>query len=105
MGTIDTSFALDIEQQKSVTGYTFFLAKAAVYCKCKLQTSIATSTTELEFIAAITSAKTALYLRSILTDLDIPQSNPTPIYADNITAVHMANHNRLTLRTRHINIS
>ena len=34
--TVDTSFAPELGQRKSITRYAFFLAKAAVYYKCKL---------------------------------------------------------------------
>ena len=86
-------------------GYTFFLAKAAIYYKYKLQISVATSVIEAEFIAAITLAKTPKYLQSILTDLGILQLGLTTIHVDNIVAVHMANHNRPTLCTYHIDIA
>ena len=104
-GTVDASFTPDIEQRKSITGYTFFLAQAAIYYKCELQTSVVTSATESEFVAAATSSKTALYLRSILHDLGISQTSCTLIYVDNVAATHMANHSCPTPRTRHIDIS
>ena len=76
-----------------------------MYYKYKLQTSIATSTTEAKFIVATTLSKIAKYLYSILNNLDITQQEPTPIFVDNIAVVHIANHNRPTPYTRHIEIS
>jgi hypothetical protein len=43
----------------------------------------ATSSTEAEFIAAVSAAKTAKYLRSVLSDLGFPQPGPTILYEDN----------------------
>ena len=88
-----------------MTGCTYFLAKVATYCEYKLQISVAASVTEAEFIAAATSAKTAKYLRSILTNLGIPQLGSTTTHVDNIAAAHMANHSQPTPRTCHIDIS
>jgi hypothetical protein len=54
------------------------LSGGAVAYRSKTQTVTATSSTEAEFLAAITAAKTAKYLLAILFGLGFTQSTPTP---------------------------
>ena len=58
---------------------------------CRFQPTIAQSLTEAEFVAAAEAGKLALYLRSMLHDLNIFQDSATPIYEDNASAIAMAN--------------
>ena len=64
----------------------------------------AQSSTEAEFIAAVTAAKTAIYLRSVLNELGFQQDEPTPIYEDNASAIEIINAQKPTERSRHIEI-
>ena len=52
----------------------FKLAGAAISWKCHVQPTISLSSTEAEFLAASDAGKTALYLRSILDELHVPQT-------------------------------
>jgi hypothetical protein len=69
-----------------------------------VQSTTSTSSTEAEFIAAVQAAKTAKYLRSILSELDYGQPGPTVLYEDNQAAILMINASRPTPRSRHIDI-
>ena len=60
----------------------FMFAGGAVACRSKTQTLCATSSTEAEFYAAVTAAKVALCLRSVLTELGFPQQSPTNLFED-----------------------
>ena len=55
--------------------------------RSKTQSLTALSSTEAEFIAAMTAAKTAKYIRSVLCELSFSQSKSTPIYKDNKPAI------------------
>ena len=60
---------------------------------------------EAEFIAAITAAKTAKYIRSVLYKLGFKQSKPMPIYKDNRpTPIDVVASQKPTEQTRHIDI-
>ena len=73
--------------------------------RSKTQTLTAGSSTEAEFIAAVTAAKLTRYLRSILKQLNHEQKEPTPIYIDNLSALKIINDNiSPTERTRHMDI-
>jgi len=49
-GYVDSDFAGDLDKRKSTTGYVFTLVGAAVSWLSKLQTIVALSTTEAEYI-------------------------------------------------------
>jgi hypothetical protein len=73
-GFVDATHANELRNRRSTTGYAFLLCGGAVAYRSKTQTITATSSTEAEFLAAITAAKTAKYLRAILYGLGWHQS-------------------------------
>ncbi len=60
--------------------------------------------TESEFIAAYELAKMLLYVRSILWDLNVPQEAASRLYEDNDACTAMANAQKPTSHTRHMDI-
>jgi len=82
----------------------FCYAGATITYKSKLQTVIATSSTEATFVAAVHVAKTAKYLCSVLKDLGFAQEHPTVLYKDNQAAIAMINQQKPTTHLRHIDV-
>jgi hypothetical protein len=79
VGYVDASHANDLRTRPSVTCLSFCLAGGAIAFKSKLQPTVATSSTENAFIAAVLAAKIAKYLRSILIELGfLPESVRPP---------------------------
>jgi hypothetical protein len=103
-GFVDAAHANDLRNCRSTTGWTFLLANACIAYKSKTQTVTATSSTEAEFVAAVSAAKCARYLRSILTELGFAPSAPTTLFEDNASAIQIINARRPTERSRHIDI-
>jgi hypothetical protein len=103
-GYVDAAHANDVSTRRSVTGIVFTLCGGAISYRSKLQPTVSTSSTEAEFIAAVSAAKTALYLRSILHELGVTQHGPTILYEDNQATILMVNASRPTARSRHIAI-
>ena len=104
VGYVDAAHAGDLETRRSITGLVFCLAGGAIAYKSKVQATVATSSTEAEFIAAVHAAKIAKYLHSILRELGFPPSGPTLLYEDNLAAIEMINQDKPTERSRHIDI-
>jgi hypothetical protein len=104
VGFVDAAHAVDIETHRSITGLVFSLAGGAISYKSKLQATVATSSMESEFIAAVHAAKIAKYLCSVLEELGFVQKRATPLYEDNQAAIAMINENKPTTRSRHIDI-
>ena len=80
------------------------LAGGTIHYKSKYQDVIATSTSKAEFIAAAEAGKQILYIRSILDTIGIPQQAATTLYEDNQGALLMANAQKPTKHTKHMDI-
>jgi hypothetical protein len=103
-GYVDAAHATDLVTRHSITGLVFMFCGGPIAYKSKIQSTVSTSSTETEFIAAVHAAKIAKYLQSILSELGYPQSEHTMLYEDNAAAILMVNASRPTPRSRHIDI-
>ena len=103
-GYVDSDFATCPKTPSSFTGVNMKLAGATVAYKTRLQATVAMSSTEAEFMAAADAGKIALFVRSILMDLDVPQEAATFLYEDNEGAISMGNAQKPTTRTRHMDV-
>ena len=72
-----------------MTGYIIFFGGAAVAWKSVLQPLTATSSTEAEFYAAVTTAKVVKYLQYIFQELQALQPGLSPLYINNSAALAM----------------
>jgi len=93
-----------LKSRRSITGVLFMCGGGAVACKSKVQAAVAASSTEAEFIASVSAAKTAKYLRSALKGLGFPEEDPAPLYVDDKAAIDVINQDKPTPRSRHIDI-
>ena len=103
-GFMDAAHAVDLKTRRSVTGIIMIFAAAAIAFKSKLQSVVATSSTEAELFAAVHGAKLAKYFRAILKEIGLIQKDPTPLYEDNQAAIAIVNERRSTPRVRHVDI-
>jgi hypothetical protein len=104
LGYCDADWAGDVSDRKSVSGYVFTLGGAAITWSSKKQATVATSSTEAEYIAMATAAKEAIHLRLLLTDLGFPPNDPTTIKCDNQGAMKLAKNPVGHSRTKHIDV-
>ena len=72
--------------------------------KTKLQDTIATLSMESEFMAALDLAKMLLYVCSITWDRNVPPEAASRLYKDNDACIAMANVQKPTTRTQHMDI-
>ncbi|HEX4706357.1 MAG TPA: reverse transcriptase domain-containing protein, partial [Candidatus Udaeobacter sp.] len=103
-GYVDADWASDVNDRKSTTGFVFMLGGCAISWGSKKQATIALSSTEAEYIAAAISAKEAVWLRGLLTELGIDTSSPTCIFIDNQSAIAIARNPEFHDRTKHIEV-
>ena len=96
--------ANDLRDRRSAAGYGFCLSGGLIVWKSKTMSIVATSSTEAEFLAAVSAAKTAICLRSVLEELGFPQTAPAPLHEDNASAIKMINAGKPTERSRHIDM-
>jgi len=103
-GFADSDWGGDLGTRKSTTGYIFMLGGAAVSWACKLQYTVALSTTEAEYMALSAATQEAIYLRCLPGDLGYEQTEPTMIYVDNTAAIALSENPGDHQRTKHIDM-
>ena len=102
-GYVDSDYAGDIDKSKSTTGYVFTLASGVVSWVSKLQSVVATSTTEAEYVAATQASKEAVWLKMVMEELGHKQEN-IPLFCDSQSALHLGNNPAFHSKTRHIRV-
>ena len=103
LGYSDASWANDLDDRKSVSGYIFMLSGGPISWRSKKQTTVALSTAEAEYVALAAAAQEAVWLRSVMKGLnkEIP---PTVIHEDNQSAIAIAKNPQFHSRTKHVDI-
>ncbi|KAH9767897.1 Integrase catalytic domain-containing protein [Citrus sinensis] len=103
MGCVDSDFTGDLDKRKSTTGYVFTLAGAAVSWVSKLQTVVALSTTEAEYMAATQACKEAIWIKRLLEELGHKQEKIS-VFCDSQSALHIARNPAFYSKTKHIGV-
>jgi hypothetical protein len=103
-GFVDSNWAACPQTCRSFTGTCLCLAGGCVTYKTQLLPTVALSSTEAEYVGACNSGKMKLFVRSILWDLGVPQSAASILYKDTDACIAMANAQKPTTRTRHMDI-
>ena len=101
---VDSDHASDSAHRKSISGFHCQLAGGVVLYKTQVQSIVAQSSTEAEFIAAAEAGKNILYLRTIMQEIGLEQTDANILYEDNQGALLMAKAGQPTKRTKHIDI-
>ncbi|KAJ9530950.1 hypothetical protein QJQ45_028742 [Haematococcus lacustris] len=101
VGFCDSDYASCKQSRRSTTGYVFILSGATVSVRSKLQTTVATSTTEAEYQAAADATREALFLRKLLHEL-CAVTGPIPILCDSQGAVALVKNPVESQRNKHI---
>ncbi|KAH9714562.1 hypothetical protein KPL71_020696 [Citrus sinensis] len=102
-GYVDSDFAGDLDKRKSTTCYVFTLAGAAVSWVSKLQTVVALSTTEAEYMAATQACKEAIWIQRLLEELGHKQKK-IYVFCDSQSVLHIARNPSFHSRTKHIGV-
>ena len=74
IGYVDADYAGDVDDRRYTTGYLFTLSRRLICWKSTLQSIIAMSTTEAEYMAVAEAAKEALWLKGLVKVLGLNQS-------------------------------
>ncbi|XP_059221384.1 uncharacterized protein LOC131995997 [Stomoxys calcitrans] len=101
----DSDWANDIDERRSMTGYICILQGGPIAWVSKHQPTIALFTTEAEYMALSATVQEVIWLRNLNAELN-PQSQdePTEIYCDNQSAIHLASTNKYLARSKHIDV-
>ena len=100
----DASFC-EKPKSKSTSGMMVMYNGAPISWQSKLQSIVATSTCEAEYIAASTAVQEGMWLRKLTADIQ-GKTAPIPLYVDNEAAIKLASDDAAyaTGRTKHIDL-
>jgi len=90
-GYSDSDFAGNLDRRRSLTGYAFTLSDCVISWKVALQSTVALSTIEAEYIPVIETVKETIWLRGLVEDPGLHQGITTVFY-DRQTAIHLTKH-------------
>ncbi|KAH9699236.1 Integrase catalytic domain-containing protein [Citrus sinensis] len=75
IGYVDSDYAGDLDKRRSTTGYVFTFARGPISWKSTLQSTIALSTIEAEYMAITEAVKEAIWLQGLLENLGLAQEH------------------------------
>ncbi|KAH0609220.1 uncharacterized protein H6S33_001448 [Morchella sextelata] len=101
-GFSDSSYASDLDDRKSFSGYVFRLGKSAISWRSRKQKSVAVSTTEAEYMALSLAARQLVWIRNAL--LELQQQYQYFIHADNTGSIELCRNPRIHDRSKHIDV-
>jgi hypothetical protein len=101
----DADFAGDLVMRKSTSGLLCKVNGAPVIWRSKLQTIVAQSTAEAEFVSASMAVREILWLHKLLWVLST-QRQSIPLLCDNESALRLMDteHNKVCARSKHIDL-
>ena len=85
----DADYGGDIDTRRSRSGYVFKLGSSLIAWSSQGQKCTTQSTTEAEYIVACMATKEAIWLRRLLQSIGYTQTDPTPLFGDNQSAIRL----------------
>ncbi|KAG8472622.1 hypothetical protein CXB51_034312 [Gossypium anomalum] len=103
IGYVDADFAGDLDRRRSLTGYVFTIGGCAISWKATLQTTVALSTTEAEYMAISEACKEAIWLKGLFSELNEDLQIST-VFCDSQSAIFLTKDQMFHERTKHIDV-
>ena len=73
VGYVDSNYPGNMDDRRSTTGYVFTLLGGPIFWRSTIQSLVAMSTTEAEYMAVVEAAKEALWLKGLVNELGSKQ--------------------------------
>jgi hypothetical protein len=105
-GYTDSNYAPpgDVDKRKSTSGYCMTLGSGVISWSSKRQSTVATSSTEAEYMACCHAAKEAVWLRMLLHAVGHHQQNATILRCDNQGALILTADPSFHSHAKHIDV-
>ncbi|KAG8498939.1 hypothetical protein CXB51_005359 [Gossypium anomalum] len=103
IGYVDADFAGDLDRRRSLTGYVFTIGGCAISWKATLQTTVALSTTEAEYMAITEACKEAIWLKGLFSELN-EDLQISIVFCDSQSAIFLTKDQMFHERTKHIDV-
>ena len=105
VGYTDSDYAGLIDGRKSTGGYIFMLSGGPLSHQSKLQSTVALSSCEAEYMATTEAGKEALWVARFLACLGFRlPSQPVDLHADNKGAISLTENPEFHRKTKHIEV-
>ena len=101
---LDFNWAQDHDNRRLTSGFVFDVAESSISWSSKKQATVVTSSVETEYIVLANATTEAIWLHTLLIELDFPLTMATMIYADNQGCIALANNPVSHSHTKHIDI-
>ena len=103
VGYVDSDYAGDLDKRRSLTGYIFTVFGCTISWKATLQSTVALSTTEAEYMALTEAVKESIWVQGLLDSFGLNQHVPI-VHCDSQSAIHLARNPVYHERTKHIDV-
>jgi hypothetical protein len=100
----DADHAGNPDNGRSTSGYVVKMGTGAVSWSSKLQSIVALSTTEAEFVAAVSAGQEAIWMRQFLGELGYAPAGPALMLMDNQSAMQVAKNPEHHGRMKHLDL-
>ena len=99
----DSDWGGDHDDRRSTNGFAIFLGKSLVSWIAKKQPTVSRSSTESEYKAIANATSELIWLRGLLSELQISISSAT-LHCDNLGAIYLSANPVFHARTKHIEL-
>lgn len=103
-GFSDSDWAGCVDTRRSTSGFIWMMNGGAVSWRSKLQSIVALSSTEAEYVGATPAVQEILWLRDLLHELKVIDDSPSILNMDNRGAVYLTRGAGDSNKTKHIDI-
>src|SRR5258706_2851509 len=103
-GFSDLDWAGCVDTRRSMSGFVWIMGGGAICWRSKLQSVVALSSTEFEYVRATPAIQEVVWLRDLLCELGITNKSPSTLHMDNQGAVSLTCRAGDSNKTKHINI-
>ena len=100
----DSDWCEDIDDWKSTSGYVFFMGNIAFTWLSNKQSIVTLSMCETEYVAVSWCVCHAIWLRNLLSKMELKQRGATVIQVDNKSAIELAKNPINHERSKHIDV-